>query len=395
MRLSRALETQPGTGGARGAPAPARVPHAWSTCCGRCSTTRRWRRWSAPAAATSPQLVQELEAYLDEQLDTLPPGEDRPPQQTLGFQRVLQRAAAHVQSAGPRRDRRPQPAGRDLPRARLARRLPALAAGHHPARRRHLPLARHLEDAVRRPSRSRARRRRRRRRGRRRRAIPLATFTVEPGRAARPPGKIDPLIGRERELERTVHVLCRRRKNNPVFVGDPASARPPSSRGWRCASTEGRCRAALQDAPDLRARHGRAARRHQVPRRVRGAPQGGPRRRSSRSPAPSSSSTRSTPSSAPAPRTAARWTPRTCSSPRSPAASCAASARPRSRTTSSTSSATARSPAASRRSSSTEPSVEETHRDPARPEGAVRGAPRRQLHRRGAARRRPSCRPST
>jgi len=34
-------------------------------------------------------------------------------------------------------------------------------------------------------------------------------------------GKIDPLIGRERELERTVHVLCRRRKNNPVFVGDP------------------------------------------------------------------------------------------------------------------------------------------------------------------------------
>ncbi len=33
-------------------------------------------------------------------------------------------------------------------------------------------------------------------------------------------GKIDPLIGREHELERTVQVLCRRRKNNPLYVGD-------------------------------------------------------------------------------------------------------------------------------------------------------------------------------
>src|SRR4030095_15775240 len=49
---------------------------------------------------------------------------------------------------------------------------------------------------------------------------PLASFTVNlVERAAA--GKIDPLIGRARELERTVHVLCRRRKNNPVFVGDP------------------------------------------------------------------------------------------------------------------------------------------------------------------------------
>src|SRR4030095_3767582 len=49
---------------------------------------------------------------------------------------------------------------------------------------------------------------------------PLAAFTSDlVARAAA--GKIDPLIGRERELERTIHVLCRRRKNNPVFVGDP------------------------------------------------------------------------------------------------------------------------------------------------------------------------------
>src|SRR5262245_26885465 len=45
-------------------------------------------------------LRADLVAYLDRQLPPLPAGADAPPQQTLGFQRVLQRAAAHVQSAG-------------------------------------------------------------------------------------------------------------------------------------------------------------------------------------------------------------------------------------------------------------------------------------------------------
>ena len=56
-----------------------------------------------------PRLIQDLEAYLESQLETLPEEDDRPPQQTLGFQRVLQRAAAHVQSAG-----RDEIDGRDL-----------------------------------------------------------------------------------------------------------------------------------------------------------------------------------------------------------------------------------------------------------------------------------------
>ena len=33
-------------------------------------------------------------------------------------------------------------------------------------------------------------------------------------------GKIDPLVGREREIERTIQILCRRRKNNPLFIGE-------------------------------------------------------------------------------------------------------------------------------------------------------------------------------
>ena len=45
-------------------------------------------------------LKKDLDAYLDEHLERLPDGRDVMPQQTLGFQRILQRAAAHVQSLG-------------------------------------------------------------------------------------------------------------------------------------------------------------------------------------------------------------------------------------------------------------------------------------------------------
>ena len=41
-----------------------------------------------------------MATYLDREVEQLPPGVDQPPQQTLGFQRILQRAAAHVQSSG-------------------------------------------------------------------------------------------------------------------------------------------------------------------------------------------------------------------------------------------------------------------------------------------------------
>ena len=59
---------------------------------------------------------------------------------------------------------------------------------------------------------------------------PLAAFTsnlVE--RAAE--GKIDPLIGRQMELERTIQVLCRRRKNNPLYLGDPGVGKTAIAEG--------------------------------------------------------------------------------------------------------------------------------------------------------------------
>ena len=46
-------------------------------------------------------------------------------------------------------------------------------------------------------------------------------------------GALDPVIGREKEIERVMQVLSRRTKNNPVLIGEPGSARPPSSRASR------------------------------------------------------------------------------------------------------------------------------------------------------------------
>jgi ATP-dependent Clp protease ATP-binding subunit ClpA len=165
-----------------------------------------------------PRLIQEIDAYLDNQLETLSEEEDRPPQQTLGFQRVLQRAAAHVQSAG-----RDEIDGRDLlaaifrePDSQAAfllsqqgvTRLDVVTYLSHgipksPLTPEPQPSGEGGDDEEGAPSRD-----------------PLASFTVNLVEKAAA-GRIDPLIGRERELERTVHVLCRRRKNNPVFVGDP------------------------------------------------------------------------------------------------------------------------------------------------------------------------------
>jgi ATP-dependent Clp protease ATP-binding subunit ClpA len=167
------------------------------------------------------RLKQELRAYLDEKLEHLPEGHDAPPQQTLGFQRILQRAAAHVQSAGKEeidaRDvlvaifREPESQAAYLLAQQGITRLDVLSYISHGITK--TPQAPGPEDAGESaedddegaPRRARD---------------PLAAFTVNlVERAAA--GRIDPLIGRERELERTVHVLCRRRKHNPVFVGDP------------------------------------------------------------------------------------------------------------------------------------------------------------------------------
>jgi len=54
-------------------------------------------------------------------------------------------------------------------------------------------------------------------------------------------GKLDPVIGRDQEIRRTIQILSRRTKNNPVLVGDQAWAKRPSSKGWPSASSRATC----------------------------------------------------------------------------------------------------------------------------------------------------------
>src|ERR671920_1458414 len=52
-------------------------------------------------------------------------------------------------------------------------------------------------------------------------------------------GKIDPLIGRDQEIERTIQILCRRTKNNPLYVGDPGVGKTAIAEGLALRIVQG------------------------------------------------------------------------------------------------------------------------------------------------------------
>jgi ATP-dependent Clp protease ATP-binding subunit ClpA len=163
------------------------------------------------------RLRAELKSILEEGLDRLPAGSSQGPTQTLAFRRVLQAAVLHVQSSG-----RSEADVGDLLAALLQQpksQAAALLASQGVTRLDVLNYISHgiskvpLEEDDAQPATA----------GpgeeQPRRLDPLSAFTVNlTARAAA--GKLDPLIGRTSELARALEILCRRRKNNPVFVGD-------------------------------------------------------------------------------------------------------------------------------------------------------------------------------
>src|SRR6185295_3909324 len=76
---------------------------------------------------------------------------------------------------------------------------------------------------------------------------PLKSFTVDLVARAKN-GEIDPLIGRSLELERTIQILCRRRKNNPLFVGEPGVGKTAIAEGLALKITKNEVPAVLKDA---------------------------------------------------------------------------------------------------------------------------------------------------
>ncbi len=77
-------------------------------------------------------------------------------------------------------------------------------------------------------------------------ADPLETFCVDLNARAKA-GKIDPLVGREDELERCVQVLCRRRKNNPLLIGEPGVGKTAIAEGLALHIVEGKVPDAIKD----------------------------------------------------------------------------------------------------------------------------------------------------
>jgi ATP-dependent Clp protease ATP-binding subunit ClpA len=76
---------------------------------------------------------------------------------------------------------------------------------------------------------------------------PLKTYAVNLNDKAKN-GDIDPLIGRGPELERTIQILCRRRKNNPLFVGEPGVGKTAIAEGLALKITKNEVPAVLKDA---------------------------------------------------------------------------------------------------------------------------------------------------
>jgi ATP-dependent Clp protease ATP-binding subunit ClpA len=158
-------------------------------------------------------LQAELEDFFDEHVPKVPDGTEMDPKQTLGFRRVLERAVRHVQSSEKQTldgaDVLVAIFGEEESHARHIleqhgiSRLDMVDYVSHGATKTEDEEDEDEEGA----------------RGDKATRKPLERFTVNLTQMARD-GKLDPLIGREPELHRIMQVLCRRRKNNPVLVGD-------------------------------------------------------------------------------------------------------------------------------------------------------------------------------
>jgi ATP-dependent Clp protease ATP-binding subunit ClpA len=191
-------------------------------------------------------LRRDLEKFIDETTPRLPEDDDREVQPTLGFQRVLQRAVFHVQSSGKKE-------------VSVANVLVAIFS----EKQSHAAYLMSLQDITRLD------------------VVNFISHGLSRGVESREPegkeegpeveregeaggsaldkyctnlnrlaldGRIDPLIGRELEVERTIEILCRRRKNNPLYVGEAGVGKTAIAEGLARLIVEGKVPDVLADS---------------------------------------------------------------------------------------------------------------------------------------------------
>ena len=192
------------------------------------------------------RLRKELEEFVEQTTPRLKQDDDREVQPTLGFQRVLQRAVFHVQSSGRKE-------------VTVANVLVAIFSEKHSHAAyllglqdvSRLDVVNYISHGLSKPGEEQA-------------ARPDDAATPEGERESEASsalekyatnlnrlaqeGRIDPLIGRQLEIERTVEILCRRRKNNPLYVGEAGVGKTALVEGLALLIVEGKVPEVLTDS---------------------------------------------------------------------------------------------------------------------------------------------------
>ena len=194
-----------------------------------------------------PRLTLELERIIAETVPVLPQGDERDTQPTLGFQRVLQRAVYHVQSSG-----RKEVTGANVLVAIFGEKDSHAVYFMHQQETTRLDVVNYISHGIAKigddPAAGTAGGSEREgEEGGEPKGNPLHEFASNLNELALQ-GKIDPLIGRADEIERTIQVLCRRRKNNPLYVGDAGVGKTALAEGLAKRIVDGEVPQVLEDA---------------------------------------------------------------------------------------------------------------------------------------------------
>jgi ATP-dependent Clp protease ATP-binding subunit ClpA len=169
--------------------------------------------------ANSDRLRKDISAFIEETTPLIPSQDDRETQPTLGFQRVLQRAVFHVQSAGKK-----EVTGANVLVALFSEQDSQAVYLLNQQSITRLDVVNYISHGISKvPGESQGEEGHgesdEARGEEKESASPLESFATNLNEMARQ-GRIDPLIGRHLEVERTIQILCRRRKNNPLLVGE-------------------------------------------------------------------------------------------------------------------------------------------------------------------------------